>query len=179
MIHWIKILKWLNVCKMSAPQENDQQSPLNNKWNYKEYVSGAEKQADDLNKTFGGWCNKLTGEKDQNEKPEVEAKEKESSFMSQLSDIGTKSYGLINMMGKKGEDGKQNAPSNSAKESNWLYCHYDSAGHIIQFWSIKSNCCTYYLIIASTFNVKGVFIFIQLNNCSQWSIVWWHETRSE
>jgi len=77
-------------------------------------VDGAEKTANEVNSQFGRFCHKLTGEKDKVDETvgktdgDTAAKEKKepSGIMRQLSDIGSKSYGLLKDIETKFDHGK-------------------------------------------------------------------------
>ena len=86
-------------------------SSLFEKFHLKQYASSAEKRADEWHAQFDKICHKISGEKDPNEEA---GKEKEPSIMSQIGEIGNKSYGLMNDLSKKFEHGRHK----SANESN-------------------------------------------------------------
>lgn len=87
------------------------ESSSSGSFNWRGYVNTAEKTATDLNSQFTNVCHKLTGEKDAKaEEATKDSAKEEPSIMSSMSDFGNKGYGLFNMLEKKLESGKTDAP---------------------------------------------------------------------
>ena len=102
----------LEMSETAAPDQQQPKSPSirsmstggSSGFQWRGLVEGAEKTANEMNSQFAGFCNKLTGDKkEKNEKTEEEGKH---GIMRQLSDIGSKSFGLMKDIEKKFDHGK-------------------------------------------------------------------------
>lgn len=71
------------------------------RFHIREYATTAEERASQLNSQFGSLCNRLKGDNKTGE--ENVEKAGEESLVSQITDFGTKGYGLMGSLGKKFE----------------------------------------------------------------------------
>ncbi|KAH9389281.1 hypothetical protein TYRP_008641 [Tyrophagus putrescentiae] len=70
------------------------------RFHVRDYASTAEKKANELNSQFGSLCNKVTGTGEKSGTEEKKA-DGEEGLVDQITEFGTKGYGLMGSLGKK------------------------------------------------------------------------------